>query len=38
LQVRRLPAQPRAVVDDLAVDLSRSVVDESHGTPMTSGE
>src|SRR4029077_19986463 len=30
LQVRRLPAETRAVVDDLAVDLARRVVDEAH--------
>ncbi len=30
LQVRRLAAETRAVVDDLAVDFSRSVVDERH--------
>ena len=30
LQVRRLAAQPWAVIDDLAVDLARSVVNESH--------
>src|SRR5439155_18071466 len=31
LQVRRLPAEAGAVVDDLAVDLTRRVVDERHG-------
>src|SRR5207302_5562186 len=30
LQIRRLPAQAGAVVDDLAVDLARAVVDEAH--------
>src|SRR5207247_6656686 len=30
LQVGRLAAQPGAVVDDLAVDLARRVVDERH--------
>src|SRR5712671_6582418 len=30
LEIRRLSAEPRAVVDDLAVDLTRAVVDETH--------
>src|SRR5512138_114419 len=30
LQVRRLPAEAGAVIDDLAVDLARAVVDEAH--------
>src|SRR4029079_1590229 len=30
LQVGRLPAQAGAVIDDLAVDLARKVVDEGH--------
>jgi hypothetical protein len=30
LQVGRLATQPGAVVDDLAVDLARRVVDEGH--------
>jgi hypothetical protein len=33
LQVGRLPAQTRPVVDDLAVDLARRVVDEAHTSP-----
>src|SRR5574341_1303503 len=31
LQVGRLPAEAGAVIDDLAVDLARAVVDEAHG-------
>ena len=31
LEVGRLPAQAGPVVDDLAVDLARRVVDERHG-------
>ncbi len=30
LEIRRLAAEARAVVDDLAIDLSRCVINESH--------
>ncbi len=30
LQVRRLAAQARTVVNDLAIDLARGVIDKSH--------
>src|SRR5690606_15308306 len=35
LEVCRLPAQARAVIDDLAVDLLRQPVDEAHRAPRT---
>src|SRR5512138_195056 len=31
LEIRRLPAEAGTVIDDLAVDLARAVVDEAHG-------
>ncbi len=34
LQVSRLTTQTWAVVDDLAVDFSRSVIDEGHSVPL----
>ncbi len=35
LQIGRLPAQTGAIVDDLAVYLSRSVVDERHSSVLS---
>src|SRR5207248_5600812 len=32
LQIRRLPAEAGAVIDDLAVDLARAVIDEAHSS------
>ena len=33
LQVFRLPAEPRTVIDDLAVDLAGREINEGHGKP-----
>ena len=35
LEVGRLPAQARPVIDDLAVDLARRVIDEGHRSDVT---
>src|SRR5690349_3700017 len=38
LEVRRLPAQPRSIIDELAVDFPGRVVDHRHGARVLSTE